>query len=201
MNEKKKRITLPVVVEGRYDKSAILSIFDATVIVTDGFGIFNSKEKQALIRKIAGKDGIILLTDSDTGGKQIRAFLSGILPKEKIYQLYIPKIEGKERRKSHASKEGTLGVEGVGREVLETVLEKFLSDDGSVPRRGGITKLDLYRDGFSGGENSAALRDALCAAAGLPAGMSAKAMLEALNILFDKEKYEILAQDINSKQV
>jgi len=201
MNEKKKRITLPVVVEGRYDKSALLSIFDATVIVTDGFGIFNSKEKQALMRKIAGEEGIILLTDSDTGGKQIRAFLSGILPKDKIYQLYIPKIEGKERRKHHQSKEGILGVEGVGREVLERVLEKFISDDGGAPRRGEITKLDLYRDGFSGGDNSAALRDALCVAAGLPTGMSAKAMLEALNILLDKEKYEILARDIVSAHV
>ena len=64
-------IRLPLIVEGRYDKSAVLGMFSATVITTDGFGIFNSKEKQALIRKIA-KDGIIILTDSDAGGKQIR---------------------------------------------------------------------------------------------------------------------------------
>ena len=106
-------IALPIVVEGRYDKSAILSMFSANVITTEGFGIFNSAEKQQLIRKIAGKSGIILLTDSDGGGRQIRSFLTSILPPEKIFQLYIPRIAGKERRKDRPSKEGVLGVEGV----------------------------------------------------------------------------------------
>ena len=95
------KIKLPIIVEGRYDKSAILGMFSATVVTTDGFGVFNSKQKQMLIRKIAG-DGIIILTDSDAGGKQIRSFISSILPKDKIYQLYIPRIEGKEKRKKQA---------------------------------------------------------------------------------------------------
>ena len=76
----KYRIDLPILVEGRYDKNTLSQIFEATVIVLDGFGIFNSREKQALVRKIA-HDGIIILTDSDAGGRQIRSFLSGILPK------------------------------------------------------------------------------------------------------------------------
>ena len=103
------KIALPIIVEGKYDKSTLLSIFDTTVVTLGGFGIFNSKEKQSLIRKIA-KDGIIVLTDSDGAGKTIRSFLNGIIPKDKIYNLYIPKIEGKEKRKSAPSKEGLLGV-------------------------------------------------------------------------------------------
>ena len=89
-------LRLPVIVEGRYDKSAILGMYRGTVITTDGFGVFNSKEKQALIKRLA-KDGIILLTDPDGGGVQIRSFISGIVPKEKIYHLYVPKIAGKEK--------------------------------------------------------------------------------------------------------
>ena len=81
----KERIKLPIIVEGRYDKSKISSIFDATVITTGGFAIFNSKEKRALIKKLAERGGIILLTDSDAGGAQIRSFLSGILPKDKFF--------------------------------------------------------------------------------------------------------------------
>ena len=95
------RIKMPVIVEGRYDKSAILGMFSGVVITTDGFSVFNSKEKQALIRKIS-ENGIIVLTDSDGGGKQIRGFLSSILPREKIYHLYIPRVEGKESRKKKA---------------------------------------------------------------------------------------------------
>ena len=184
--EKLPVLKMPVIVEGRYDKSAILGMFSATVITTDGFGVFNSKEKQALIRRIS-KDGIILLTDSDAGGKQIRSFLTGILPREKIYQLYIPRIEGKEKRKTHASKEGVLGVEGVGGEVLRKLLAPFVCSEKEISR-GGITKAHLYELGLFGKDNSSQRRDKLCEAFGLPCGMNAKAMLSALNIITDLGK-------------
>ena len=183
-------IKLPIIVEGRYDKSAILGMFSATVVTTDGFGVFNSKQKQMLIRKIA-KDGIILLTDSDAGGKQIRSFISSILPKEKIYQLYIPRIEGKEKRKKQAGKEGVLGVEGVGGDVLRGLLTPFA--DGS-PRAQGepITSVDMFELGLSGGAESSAKRDILADALSLPRGMNAKALLAALNIISDREEVESL---------
>ena len=83
MNEKIK-ISLPIIVEGRYDKAAICSIFDATVITTGGFALFNSTEKRALIEKLSS-NGIIVLTDSDAGGRQIRSYLSSILPKDTAF--------------------------------------------------------------------------------------------------------------------
>lgn len=186
-------LRLPVVVEGRYDKSAILGMYRATVITTDGFGVFNSREKQSLIRKIAA-DGIILLTDSDGGGRQIRSFLSGLLPKDKIYHLYVPMIEGKEKRKSHKSRAGLLGVEGVGGEVLRSVLDPFVTD-GALSR-GGITPTDLYALGLSGSDNSATLRDRLCSVLGLPTGMSAKALLAALNIVTDLSELTSLVESV-----
>ena len=191
-------IKLPIIVEGRYDKSAIMGIFSATVITTDGFGIFNSKEKQALIRKI-GKDGIIILTDSDGGGKQIRAFLSGLVPKDKIYQLYIPKIEGKEKRKTHRGKEGLLGVEGVGGDVLKKLLLPFCADTCEI-KRAKITPSDLYRLGLTGGDGSARLRDLVAQRLELPSGMGAKAFAEAVNIIADKEELEKAAADCSAVQ-
>lgn len=184
-------LTLPVVVEGRYDKSALLGIFEGNVLVTDGFGIFNSKEKQALIRRVA-KDGIIVLTDSDGGGRQIRAFLSGIIPKEKIINLYIPEIPGKERRKTRASKAGMLGVEGVGREVLLSVFDKFIRRNHvSQGKRLTLTPADIYALGLSGGEDSLKKRDELCCRIGLPTGMRAKAFLTAVNMIFTEEEWEM----------
>ena len=44
----KVKINLPIIVEGRYDKSALSGFLDATIITTGGFSIFNDKEKQAL---------------------------------------------------------------------------------------------------------------------------------------------------------
>ena len=98
----KTKISLPIIVEGRYDKSSLSGFLDATILTTDGFSIFNNKEKQALLRRVA-QNGIIVLTDSDGGGKQIRKFLAGILPSDKIHNLYIPKIAGKESRKRKPS--------------------------------------------------------------------------------------------------
>jgi ribonuclease M5 len=192
--QSKPRLTLPVIVEGRYDKSTVLSIYDGTVITTDGFGVFNSKEKQLLIRRIA-KDGIILLTDSDAGGKQIRSFISGIIPREKIYQVYIPRIAGKERRKNRPGKEGILGVEGVGADVIRPLLDKFTGGESVLSA--DITVTDLFELGLMGSDGASKKRDALCLSLGLPAGMNSKALLSALNIVSNLEQITEAVEKIN----
>ena len=188
------RIKLPVIVEGRYDKSAILGMFSGTVITTDGFGVFNSREKQALIKRIA-ENGIIILTDSDGGGKQIRSFLTGLVPKDKIFQLYIPRVEGKERRKTHRGRAGLLGVEGIGKEVLRKLLIPF-TDGSCEVVRGSITNFNMFVLGLSGSDNSLAKRDAVCRELSLPEGMSAKAFLEAVNIVSDLERLEEIVKNL-----
>ena len=185
----KKKIKFPIIVEGKYDKNTLLQIFDATVITTGGFEVFNNKEKQALIRKLASKGGIILLTDSDGGGRQIRSFLQGILPSDKIHNLHIPQLEGKEKRKKTPSKAGFLGVEGMERGVLEKLFKNFISQDACNENTGAeevrmLTKLDFFNDGFSGSENSAEKRDKLAALLDLPQGMTANALIEAINLIY-----------------
>ena len=194
------KISLPIAVEGKYDKSTILSIFDTTVVTLGGFAVFNSKEKQALLRKIA-KDGIIILTDSDGAGKTIRSFLNGIIPKDKIYNLYIPRVAGKEKRKSAPSKEGVLGVEGMGRETLERVLSPFIVKNGEnavLVKKSNemITKVDFYMDKLTGFDNSSTLRDRLACAFDLPCGMTPNALLEALNIIATKAEYSAAVKAI-----
>lgn len=204
MSEKIK-ISLPIIVEGKYDKCTLTSIFDATVISTNGFGVFNSAEKRALIKKL-GERGIILLTDSDGGGKQIRSYLSGILPKDKVFHLYIPQIEGKERRKKSASKAGLLGVEGMSREILEKVFSPFISQgaccetqDNSDARM--LTKLDFFKDGLSGGDASSEKRKRLAKALGFPQDMSANALIEAINLTVGYGGYEKLRDDLSAGKI
>ena len=85
-----------VVVEGRYDKAKLASILDAVIIETGGFRIFKDKEKLAMLREIARRQGLVILTDSDTAGFKIRRYLGGSFPKEQIINAYIPDIFGKE---------------------------------------------------------------------------------------------------------
>ena len=60
-----------VVVEGRYDKNTLSQVVDAVILETSGFGIFNDREKRALLRRLALERGLIVLTDSDGAGFQI----------------------------------------------------------------------------------------------------------------------------------
>lgn len=190
MEEKKKRLIYPIIVEGRYDKCLLSSLFSGLILTLDGFGVFNSKEKQAMIKKAAEK-GIIVLTDSDGGGRQLRSFISGILPPDRIKHVYIPKIAGKERRKTKKSKEGYLGVEGMEPELLLKILSPFTEEGvGENKSSHVITSADFYFDGFTGAENSSFYRGALAEHLGMPKDMSAKALLTAINVLNLADEYK-----------
>ncbi len=180
-----------IVVEGRYDKNALKQVVDATVMETKGFGVFNDRERLALLRRLAEERGLILLTDSDGAGFVIRNFLKGAIPKNRLKQAYIPDIYGKERRKAAPGKEGKLGVEGMRPEVLLQALEQAGAtfEDGVAVRTGReITKADLYALGLTGAPDSGAKRAALLKKLGLPERMTANAMLEALNLLYTREE-------------
>lgn len=193
-------ITVPIIVEGRYDKAKLANITDAPIIPTNGFGIFKNQEKTALIRKL-GQKGVILLCDSDGAGGVIRSHLKGCLNGIKTYNLYTKQIEGKEKRKSAPSKEGFLGVEGVPDGDLRVLLGKLLA---SHPELGGetnesspktpVTKTDLYNWKLTGFPDSSSRRNRLCLALGLPKDMTPNAMLSALNMISSREEIDALCQ-------
>ena len=184
------KIPYPIIVEGKYDRLRLLSVCNAQIITTDGFGIFKKNEKLSLIRRLSERTPIILLTDSDGAGKLIRSHLTSAIPKERLIQLYIPKIEGKEKRKAEPSAEGTLGVEGMERELLFDLLSPFVADgEFSTREENPLSKTDFYTDGLSGAADSAKARDTLAAKLSLPSGMTANALLAALKILISYDEY------------
>ena len=189
-----RKIKEVIVVEGRYDKNALSQVVDATVITLGGFSVFNDKEKLAFLRRLAEKQGLIVLTDSDGAGFVIRNYLKGALPKELVKQAYIPDIYGKERRKRAPGKEGKLGVEGMKPDVLLSSLERagatFLDEENpSDTKRDPITKADLFALGLTGGKDSSATRQALLRKLELPEHLTANGLLEALNLLYSREDF------------
>lgn len=182
-----------VVVEGKYDKIKLCNFLEAEIVTTEGFRIFKDKEKLSMLRKMAEKRGIIILTDSDSAGFMIRNHLLGGIDNSLITNVYIPEIKGKERRKSAPSKQGLLGVEGVTEEVILKAFEKAgvsVSGEQASPKSSDkITKTDLFTLGLSGGEGSAAKREELLRHLDLPTGLSPSQMLMALNSLYSKEEF------------
>lgn len=184
------KLSQAIVVEGRYDAGKLRQIVDAPIFETSGFGVMNDKKLLALLRTVAEKRGLIILTDSDGAGFVIRNFLRGALPKERVWHAYIPDIYGKERRKEKPGKEGKLGVEGMDEEVILKALQNAGAtvDETADPRQ-PITKFDLYFCGLSGQADSSAARWKLLKALDLPERMSTNALLQALNVLYDREEF------------
>lgn len=194
------KIDRAVIVEGRYDKIKLSSILNAVIIETEGFGIFNNKEKQQLIRRLADTKGLLILTDSDSAGFKIRSFIKGIVPAETIKHAYIPDIFGKEKRKTEASKEGKLGVEGVKKELILEALEKagvFCEETENTEKR-EITKLDLYEDGLSGRADSDALRKKLLFHLQLPERLTSNALVQILNTFLTYDEYKKAVEEIKN---
>lgn len=195
----KLRLKEAVIVEGRYDKIRLSELIDGPVIETGGFRVFKDAEKQSLIRRIAERRGILVMTDVDSAGFVIRNFLSGIVPKDRIKHAYIPTIQGKESRKPVPSKEGVLGVEGIDRESLIRAIRQSGAEiiGESATPSGDITKADFYEYGLSGRENSAILRAEILSDLGLPMYLTANAMITALNCLFTKDEFEEYLDSVN----
>lgn len=179
-----------VIVEGRYDKIKLKNLIDAPVIETNGFRIFNDKERQSLIRQIADKRGILIMTDSDGAGLVIRNYLNGVIDKSKIKHCYVPQLKGKEKRKEQKSREGYLGVEGVPDDVIIEAIRKsgatVIGEESA--QRNEITKADLFTLGLTGSENSAQKRKKLLKMLNMPDYLSTNAMLAALNCLYSLEE-------------
>lgn len=183
------RVKEVIVVEGRYDKNTLSQAVDATIVETGGFGIFKDRERLSLIRQMAAKRGIIVFTDPDGAGFVIRNFLKGAVPPHQVKHAYIPDIYGKEKRKSSPSKEGKLGVEGVSPEMIVEALRRggATMDDVPVGHRDEITNADFFALGLAGA-GSSERRLKLLKSLKLPEKMSARALLQAVNVLLARDE-------------
>ncbi len=187
------KLNMPVIVEGKYDVIKLSSIIDGQIIKTDGFSVFNSPEMRDMIKRIAEKTGVIVLTDSDGAGLVIRNHINSFLPKDKIIHLYPPQIEGKEKRKTAPSKEGYLGVEGISADTLRSLFAPL--EDRDRTERRHITKTDFFEDGLTGAPDSKKKRDILKKVLALPSSISSNALLDAVNLLCTYEEYKTIIKE------
>ncbi len=185
-----------IIVEGNYDKSKLLTLVDATIVVTDGFLIFKDRKKCDMIKKLAQRDGAIIFTDSDSAGFKIRNYLKNILRDCTLKHAYIPDIIGKEKRKNHSSKEGFLGVEGVDDGIILKALEEAGYEETHSDAQKQVTKTDFFRDGLTGSDDSNQKREMLKKHLGLPKHLSANMMIDVINRIYGYDEYKKLIKEL-----
>lgn len=178
-----------VIVEGKYDKIKLSNILDGLIVEINGFGIYKDKNRMKFIRKLAEERGIIIITDSDHSGFQLRNFIASSVGKDKVKHIYIPDVYGKEKRKDKPSKEGKIGVEGISDDVLRELFEKggVVCLDANSENR--ITNYDLFEAGLSGAPNATQNKKKLLKKLNLPEFLSTNSLLSYLNSVMSRDEF------------
>ena len=177
------RLSRAIVVEGRDDVAAVSRAADTLIIPTHGFGI--TKETWDVAAKAYEEKGLVILTDPDHAGEQIRKKLTEKFPDS--VQAYIDRGD--------ATDAGDIGVENAEPAVIREALEKALArheerdpDKRGIRRQTGEAAAagkeyagmsDLAELGLAGCEGAAEKRAAVCKSLGIGYG-NAGAMIKKL---------------------
>ena len=167
----KVRTSQAIVVEGRDDVTAVSQACDSLIIPTHGFGI--TAETWQVLAKAYEEKGLIILTDPDHSGEEIRRMLNEKFPGS--VNCYVA------RDKATAGTD--IGIENSSPEVIAEAVMKALELDGRtaapVDADEEVTMKDLTEMGLAGSAGSAERRAAVCAALGIGYG-NAGAMVRKL---------------------
>ena len=150
----KLRLLETVVVEGRDDEAAVLRAVDAAVISTHGWGLPDGNVER--IRAAYERTGIIILTDPDFAGENIRRRLSEQFPDAKHAYLARP-----EASKRQGERVVDIGVENAAPEAIQAALLAARAQVQTGPSAETVTQADLIALGLAGGSGSTQLREAL----------------------------------------
>lgn len=165
-NMEKLKIKEAIVVEGRDDTAVLKQVTDALIIETHGFGI--AKTTWELLEKAYQEKGLIILTDPDFSGEEIRKRLVKAFPESK--HAYMP------RKK--AIKKGDIGIENSTPEDVKHVLQKVCTVQAHATDE--FVLADLDKAGLIGTKEAKELREKVGAILGIGYG-NGNAMLKKLN--------------------
>lgn len=135
-----------IVVEGKNDTLNLKRYFEVDTIETHGLGL--SRETVEYIREINRTRGVIVFTDPDSAGENIRRKLN--------YE--IPNLKNAFVLKEDARKSKKVGVEHACKKVLEEALNNLVT---FVESRESLSYADFVDLGLTGRDNSSELRDRL----------------------------------------
>ncbi|MFR1109997.1 MAG: DUF4093 domain-containing protein [Anaerotruncus colihominis] len=193
------RVRQAIIVEGRYDKAKLHSLVDATIVTTDGFGVFRNRESSPISgvwpRRPESSSYRLRrsrLSHPRLSGGRGRPVAGDACLHPDLFERsaarHLRRRESSAWRKSAQTLLAALRRAGVAvEETSARPARKASSADASARRPPGrFCGLGAVRRG------GAARRRALLSRLGLPERMSANAMLAAVNALYTPEEFERL---------
>ena len=155
-----------LIVEGKSDVAAVKRAIEAECIATGGFHF--TRQTLQNISTAYQRRGIIILTDPDSAGENIRNFLSRKFPNAK--HAYIPRDE--------AIFNDDIGIEQASPESIRKALKKVRTLE--INPKIEFTAAEMVTFKLSGGVDSSKLRDKVGAALGIGYG-NVKTFVKRLN--------------------
>ena len=171
-----------IVVEGKDDIVAVKAALDAEVIATGGFGY--KKELVETLRQLSERRGIIILTDPDYAGEQIRKDLSNKIKNCK--HAFLP--QGK------AIKKGDIGIENASKEDIIEAISK--SRPNNIEKSEEFTKEEIIALGLMGGAGSREKREKIGAILGIGYSNSKQFLNRLNNFGVTREEFEKAVEGI-----
>lgn len=174
-----------IVVEGRDDTAAIKRALDADTIETHGFGI--KKSTWELIERAYSTRGIIIFTDPDYSGNEIRRRIKNRFPEAK--EAFLSRAD--------AEKQGDIGIENAEPDaILEALSKVHCTYTG---KRNEFSASELIRDGLAGGKGSKEKRERMGKILGIGYG-SSSAFADKLNRYgITREEYNEALRNIDNQ--
>lgn len=158
-----------IVVEGKNDAHAVrLALGEVDILWTDGYGL--TKKNLDYIAEMANRQGVIVFTDPDTVGEQIRNRISAYVPQAK--HTYITR--------KLATKKGDIGIENAALQEIRRAFEHIQQDQEIPSGSEKFTIEDLIRTGLAGTEHAREYRIAIGRKLGI-GDTNAKQFLHRLN--------------------
>lgn len=155
-----------IIVEGKDDIARVKSALNCEVIATGGYGF--GKKFLSELKKIEKRQGVIIFTDPDYMGKQIRRRLTEALEHPK--QAYLSQ--------SKATLKDDIGIENATPEDIRRAIAKAKPIEGEYKET--FTKADMIRYGLMGIGDAATRRQKMAEALGIGHG-NGKQFLQRLN--------------------
>ncbi len=155
-----------IVVEGKDDEAAVKRAVDAQILITHGFGISSKTWKK--IEEAYRRCGIIIFTDPDHAGENIRRKLTERFPEAK--HAFISREAG--------TKDDDIGVENASPEAIRKALEKVRTEQ--PPKEDLFSMADMVELGLSAGEGAGDRRGRLGEILGIGYG-NTRTFLKRLN--------------------